>query len=102
MSTNFSLRNLQHVYQKHTRWEYEEETRRVLFEVEDNVTKSGELVNIPNNSLIAVIVGSKMSHSNKTVVANLCKRKDIPVYEAQPIRDDYSVIVGSHDLRETH
>lgn len=100
VNTSFSLRNLQHVYQKHTRWDYEEEIRRVLFEVEDNVTKPGELIKIPHGSLVAVIVGSKMSHSNKAVIVSLCKSKDIPVYEAAPIRDNYSVIVGSQDLRE--
>ncbi|WP_394245637.1 DUF2971 domain-containing protein [Vibrio astriarenae] len=101
VSTNFSLDNLQHVYQKHTRWAYEEEVRRVLFEVDDTVTKSGELMKVPESSLNAVIVGSKMSHSNKAVVVSLCRTKEIPVYEAKPIRDNYSVIVGTQDLRFT-
>ncbi|WP_281628963.1 DUF2971 domain-containing protein [Vibrio sp. St2] len=94
-----SLSAITHVYQKHTRWEYEGEVRSVLFAQSDvENEKSGLIETVADNAINHIVIGSKMSSTNKEVILALCRGRGIPVYVATPNRDTYSVEIDNEQL----
>ncbi|MCR9850337.1 DUF2971 domain-containing protein [Vibrio antiquarius] len=88
------LNSYHYLYQKHDRWEYEGELRNII---DPNSSKSeftsGKLIEFPNDSISAIIIGYKMTAIHQKLVAKYCALHNIPIFMASPNFSDYSVRV---------
>ncbi|TWX71807.1 DUF2971 domain-containing protein [Colwellia demingiae] len=76
---------------KHTGWTYEKEFRSVSFKVNDNIDQLGFLKKLKKNSLKAIIMGSKISQVDKTLLITLSEKFGFELYIAKANTEDYSV-----------
>jgi len=85
------IRNITHIFQKHTRWEYEKEVRNVL--LAPNKKNSGKAVFIKKDAIKAIMYGSKIHPPNLHVLKRISEERGIPLYKASPKIDNFTVKV---------
>ena len=89
------LSNFDFAYQKHTRWDYEEEVRSVLFpDSDEENAKSGVIEMVGDNAIVGIIIGGKMNKTNRKIVQSLSKERNIPIHVAMPNKQNYSVYIN--------
>ncbi|PKH87869.1 DUF2971 domain-containing protein [Colwellia sp. Bg11-28] len=76
---------------KHTGWTYEKEFRSVSFKVNENINQLGFLKKLNKNSLKAIIMGSKISQVDKSLLITLSEKFGFELYIAQANTENYSV-----------
>ncbi|HHF0508392.1 TPA: DUF2971 domain-containing protein [Vibrio antiquarius] len=92
---NIHFKSYQHMFQKHSRWEYEGEYRNVVID-RTREGASGCLKNIGENAIGAIIFGYRMPQDNIQSLESICRDKGITMYKALPRKSDYSVILEEH------
>lgn len=90
------IEGFKHVFQKHTRWEYEKEYRHILLPEAHEEGLPGVIEIAPKNAIKAIIVGSKMNPINLKVIEMICKEREIQMFKASPNLKDYSVHIEMH------
>nr|WP_283102817.1 DUF2971 domain-containing protein [Shewanella abyssi] len=85
------LRNTDHIFQKHTRWKYEQEVRNVIIAPTEKV--AGKSVSIRKDSIKAIMYGSNIRSTNLHILKLICKERDIKLFEVSPDKTNFGVII---------
>lgn len=85
------IRNVDHIFQKHSRWKYEKEIRNVIINPEGE--PNGMLVPFDEHAIKAIIYGSKLASTNLSILKLVCNERGIPLFKASPKRDDFTVTI---------
>ncbi|PSU89839.1 hypothetical protein C0W42_08575 [Photobacterium kishitanii] len=85
------LENFEHIFQKHTRWEYEKEIRNVLISPSEQT--NGMLIPFQKDAIKAISYGEKIAPTNLHILKLICKEKGISLFKASPKRDDFTVLI---------
>lgn len=76
---------------KHTGWTYEKEFRSVSFKVNKNIDQLGFLKKLKKNSLKAIIMGSKISQLDKSLLITLAEKFHFKLYIAKANNQNYRI-----------
>ena len=76
---------------KHTGWAYEKEFRSVSFKVNENINQRGFIKKLKNSSLKAIIMGSKVSQVDKSLLITLSEKFQFKLYIAKANAQYYRV-----------
>jgi len=76
---------------KHTGWTYEKEFRSVSFKVNENTNQLGFIKKLKASSLKAIIMGSKISQVDKSLLITLSEKFHFKLYIARVNTQDYKV-----------
>jgi hypothetical protein len=70
-------------YTKASDWKYEKEYRFMLNTFPKEFTPKNRIVTVPDNFFSEVILGISISKADKNQILDICKKKGIPVFQAQ-------------------
>jgi hypothetical protein len=76
---------------KHTGWAYEKEFRSVSFNTKQSSAKLGFSMQLKNNSLKGIVMGSKISQVDKSLLKTLSEEFGFELYTATANNENYSV-----------
>ena len=77
---------------KQTSWKYEEEWRSIEFSKQQN--SKGFLAPLKNNTIKAIIYGSKIKKRELDQLNKICKQKGIPLLKATADRENYKIVIS--------
>jgi len=76
---------------KHTGWAYEKEFRSVSFKIDKNSSKLGFSIQLKNNSLKGIVMGSKVSQVDKSLLVTLSEEFGFELYIATANNENYNI-----------
>lgn len=85
------LKSYSYLFQKHERWEYEEELRTIFNPGE---ACHGTLLPIPDNSVRAIIVGEKISPAYFSLIKKYCQKYDKFLFISKANKENYMVEIS--------
>lgn len=91
ISKQIVLRNIDHIFQKHTRWKYEQEVRNVIIAPTEKV--AGRSVSIKKDAIKAIMYGSHIRSTNLYILKLICKERNIQLFEVSPDKTNFGVTV---------
>lgn len=77
---------------KQTNWKYEVEWRSIEFSKQQN--SKGFLAPLKNNTIKAIIYGSKIKNLELEQLKIVCKQKSIPLLKATADRENYRIVIS--------
>jgi hypothetical protein len=80
---------IKYVYHKSTIWEYEQEYRLL------KEKKYGQVVNVTNDTIEEIILGTKMKQENKNKILDIAAKKfpDARVFDSKPHKEKFEIAI---------
>lgn len=87
---NFEQNSFRETHSKSQEWEYENEYRLMTLKP-NGFQKKDRIIRLPDDVINEVTLGIQISSKSKDEIVNICKERDVDVYQAFPVQRRFEI-----------